>query len=134
MRGPIIVEHATNASLNANPAAAENLTFNVKADGRAIKAYFKFKIDSGSSDNVTATVKPVAHFSNGKTVIDWPIITDTKGVVFPTTGTVTNSTASTSYQFAIMVGTVFGVSEYEVKLSTDTNALASEIYILTELV
>lgn len=130
MRGPIIQEHVTDGELQS-ASVAESLTYNVKSDGRALRVYVKLAVDTGGS--ITTTVKPVAHFSTGKSAFDWPLITDSKGEVFPNTGTVTQTTTG-DYEFAIFVSKTFCASEYEIKIATNVAAQISAVYVVTELV
>ena len=132
MRGPIIQEHFTSDSVGGGGYKS----FNVKSDGRALRVYVKYT-QTGTA-NVVTTVKPVAHFSDAKVVVDFPEISSgqTDGIVAPDQGSVTTNTAA-SHSFAIFVASTFSASEYEVKIQTSSGgggSAANSLYIITELV
>lgn len=132
MRGPIIEEHLTSSSAGGGGVR----TFNVKSDGRALRVYVKYT--QTGTENVTTTVKPVAHFSDAKIAIDFPEISagQTDGVVVPDQGTVVTNTAA-SHSFAIFVAETFSASEYEFTLATSGaggGSTVSGLFVVTELV
>lgn len=127
--GPIIKEIQTNITM----AAGTSRSYNVKADGRAIRVFCKYVGDSGSTV-ATLTVKPIAHYSDRATTHDWPVIStgQTDGIVSPDTGTAA-LTATGAQELEVFVSENFACSEYEVALGVAGAGLTAS-YIVTELV
>ena len=127
MRGPIIVEHATNASL----ASGESLTFDVKADGRVLHVFFKYTAGGGGSHRVT--VLPIAHFSTGKQVTAWPEDSGstTNYLVQPEQGSFLAT--GTQSGKAIYVLNDGASSEYRITITASTGGLTN-LFLLSELI
>jgi len=133
MNGPIIKEHATNASMAVNSTN----TYRVKADGRLLRAYFKFSAASVGTIGHTISVKPVAHFSDGDVAMAaWPEDSASPGttdyLVQPEQGEITGTGATVSA--AVYVLNDGASSEYEIKVTTDSDTTISALYVLSELV
>ena len=127
MRGPIIVDHATNASLESG----DSLTFDVKADGRVLRVFFKYTAGGGGSHRVT--VVPLAHFSDGKKAIAWPEDSNgtTNYLVQPEQGAFLGSGSQTGK--AIYVLSDGASSEYRITITASTGGI-SDLYLISELV
>ena len=127
MRGPIIVEHFTDKDITGGDSAS----FKVKADGRAMRVFVKYK--QGTTDDCVTTLKPVAHFSDQKLAVDFPEISsnNTDGIVSPDEGKVTTSTVADPQKFCIFVAATFGASEYEFNIAPVGDI--TELYVVTEL-
>lgn len=131
MNGPIIKEHATNASMAVNSTN----TYRVKADGRLLRAYFKFSAASGGTIGHTISVKPVAHFSDADVAMAaWPedSVSTTNYLIQPEQGEITGTGATVSA--AVYVLNDGASSEYEIKVTTDADTTISALYVLSELV
>lgn len=127
MRGPIIVEHATNASL----AASLRLVYDVKTDGRVLHVFFKYTAGGGGTHSVK--VEPLAHFSDGKALMSWPedSASTTNYLVQPEQGTISGTGSVTGKAIYVLNDGVS--SEYRITVEAGTGGL-SAIYVLSELV
>jgi len=136
MRGPIIKEHLTNATV----AGAGSKEYYVKHDGRIMRVFVKGTVDgTRASGAVTVTLLPVAHFSDGKPVVTWP--TNTAGnsdyLVYPPNGTL-SVTATGAFSGCILTTGDGDFSEYLVQIANTTqngsggNLDATGIYLVTE--
>ena len=126
MRGPIIVEHATDASL----ASTESLTYDVKADGRLLRVFFKYTAGGGGSHRVT--VQPLAHFSDGKVATAWPedSASTTNYLVQPEQGSFLGTGSQTGK--AIYVLSDGASSEYRITITASTGGI-SALHVVSEL-
>jgi hypothetical protein len=132
MNGPIIKEHATNASMAINTTN----TYRVKADGRLLRVYFKFTAASdGGTIGHTVKVKPVAHFSDGDVALaSWPedSASTTNYLVQPEQGEITGTGATVSG--AVYVLNDGASSEYEISVISDADTTIGGLYVSSELV
>lgn len=130
MRGPIIEEHLTNGTI----ANGDSVEYFVKSDGRLPRFYTKYTATATSS-TVVFKLSQVAHFSYGKQTVSWPTngAGSTDGIVTPSTGNATSSTAATHLK-SILVCNDGAISEYRIKLTNNSGADITGVYILSELV
>ena len=131
MNGPIIKEHATNASMAVDTTNA----YRVKADGRLLRVYFKFSASSTGTIGHTVKVKPVAHFSDGDVAMaSWPedSASTTNYLVQPEQGEITGTGATASG--AVYVLNDGASSEYEISVITDADTQITGLYVSSELV
>lgn len=131
MRGPIIQEHVTNFGV----AAGETSTYNIKSDGRVLRAFVKFQATSTGTIGYTVSVKPVAHFSDEKVVVSWPVDSagTTNYLIQPNGGSVTGTSSGTvTLPFYILDDGVS--SEYQIAVTADADTTITRLYVLTELV
>ena len=126
MRGPIIVEHATDASLDNT----KSLTYDVKADGRLLRVFFKYSASGGGSH--TVTVQPLAHFSDGKVATAWPV--DDQGttnyIVQPDQGSFSGTGNQAGKAIYVLSDGVS--SEYRITITASTGGI-SALHVVSEL-
>ena len=131
MRGPIIEEHVTNGTV-VSAGAIDSIY--VKSDGRALRVYAKALVTGTAA--VTLSVRPVAHFSDAKEAIDWPVISanNTDGIVAPDEGDHALSGSAGNKEFCVMVAKTWTASEYKIDFATAAGASCTGVYVVTELV
>lgn len=118
MRGPIIKEHLTNATIGYNKPEE----FYVKHDGRIMRVFVKGEISASiGSGGVTVTLLPVAHFSDSKPSVLWPQNSSPNSdyLVYPPNGSLT-FTSGGSFSGCILTTEDGDFSEYFLQFVQNT--------------
>ena len=138
MRGPIIKEYLTNATVAGGGATQ---TFRLKHDGRYARIFVKGTVDAGyASGALSVQLKPVAHFSDASSAVNWPLNTagTSDYLVFPPNGLV-SVTAGGAFSACIATAEDGDFGEYEITIRNTTENAAADpldvtgVYLVSEL-